>query len=414
MKDVAVQTQIESNISPRLLSKIPLLELEYPQILYHSHTVIWLQLSICILGFLAFSHDDSTRSTNYKFGIISSICLFLFISAVHLPDSGFLSRPHPILWRTLQGLAFCYLMFLTFLLFQNLNDGRIIFSWIDEKLNKPLPEKTYAANCDIFTPFNKRSFFANVQESIFDIYVPAHAIGWWFKMIIVRDVKLCLFLSFLFEFLEISLKYQLPNFEECWWDSLILDVILCNGGGIFLGWATCRSFQMKEYYWGVGDDSRTKTEKFSGFSRFALQLTPYTWSVYKWEMLSSSKDFVMTLWFIIFVNLVDLSNFYLKFIFWLPSSHPILLGRVLFWAVLAIASTREYFEYVSSGFRIRLGVHCWIAHFLVFVEWMIIVKNSKGMFTEPMPLQIQYIWTLIAGFLIAVILRLGYKDLGHK
>ena len=114
------------------------------------------------------------------------------------------------------------------------------------------------------------------------------------------------------------------------------------------------------------------------------------------------------------MNLVDLSNFYAKFILWIPSSNWILLMRVTFWAVFAIACTREYYEYVSSGFKIRLGAFCWIAHMVLFIEWMIILKNSPGIFIDPMPLWLQYIWSLVAGFLFTTSLCLFYKDLHTK
>ena len=221
----------------------------------------------------------------------------------------------------LLGISYCYLLFLAFLVFQNTEDARSLLGWIDAKLGKPLPEKEYATHCDVFTPDDPHSSFANVKNCLFDMYVFAHSIGWWFKMIIVRDVKLCFFLSVLFEFMEISLRHQLPNFWECWWDSFVLDVLICNGGGIFLGWLTCRAFEMKQYYWGMGKDSRTENERFSSLSRSALQLTPYSWSVYKWKIFSSSKNFVTTLWYIAFINLVDLSHFYLKFSLWIPPNH---------------------------------------------------------------------------------------------
>ena len=35
--------------------------------------------------------------------------------------------------------------------------------------------------------------------------------------------------------LEYSLEHQLPNFAECWWDHWVLDVVVCNGLGIYLG-----------------------------------------------------------------------------------------------------------------------------------------------------------------------------------
>jgi Phosphatidyl serine synthase. len=82
--------------------------------------------------------------------------------------------------------------------------------------------------------------------------------------------------------------------------------------------------------------------------------------------------------------------------------------------VLAIASTREYYEYVNSDFKLRLGAHCWIAHILIFLEWTIVIKNTMGTFTEPMPNWLVYSWSIIVGFILAEALNLFYKDLSRK
>lgn len=43
--------------------------------------------------------------------------------------------------------------------------------------------------------------------------------------------------------------HLLPNFAECWWDQVILDILLCNGGGIWLGMTVCRFLEMRTYHW---------------------------------------------------------------------------------------------------------------------------------------------------------------------
>lgn len=43
--------------------------------------------------------------------------------------------------------------------------------------------------------------------------------------------------------------HLLPNFAECWWDQVILDILLCNGGGIWLGMTTCHFLEMRTYCW---------------------------------------------------------------------------------------------------------------------------------------------------------------------
>lgn len=43
--------------------------------------------------------------------------------------------------------------------------------------------------------------------------------------------------------------HLLPNFAECWWDQVILDILLCNGGGIWLGMTICKFLEMRTYRW---------------------------------------------------------------------------------------------------------------------------------------------------------------------
>jgi hypothetical protein len=33
---------------------------------------------------------------------------------------------------------------------------------------------------------------------------------------------------------QVTLNHMLPNFNECWWDSIILDVLICNWIGALL------------------------------------------------------------------------------------------------------------------------------------------------------------------------------------
>lgn len=44
----------------------------------------------------------------------------------------------------------------------------------------------------------------------------------------IRDWALLWVLSIGFELMELTFQHMLPNFNECWWDSWILDVALCN------------------------------------------------------------------------------------------------------------------------------------------------------------------------------------------
>lgn len=48
---------------------------------------------------------------------------------------------------------------------------------------------------------------------------------------------------------RVFFAHLLPNFQECWWDALILDVLLCNGLGIAVGMLICRLLEMRVFHW---------------------------------------------------------------------------------------------------------------------------------------------------------------------
>lgn len=88
------------------------------------------------------------------------------------------------------------------------------------------------------------SRWTNVKESL-DIFILGHFFGWWCKAILFRHAGISWAVSVGFELVELSFQHWLPNFYECWWDHIILDVLVCNAVGIVLGTLTCRYFSMK-------------------------------------------------------------------------------------------------------------------------------------------------------------------------
>lgn len=82
-----------------------------------------------------------------------------------------------------------------------------------------------------------------------DVFAIGHYLGWMFKAILIRHMGLLWVISCMWEITEIAFIHLLPNFTECWWDSIILDVIVCNGFGIWCGLAICKALEMREYKW---------------------------------------------------------------------------------------------------------------------------------------------------------------------
>ena len=67
-----------------------------------------------------------------------------------------------------------------------MDDARQVLKLYDPELGVPLPERTYAEDCDIYTPDNPNGAFVNVMDKM-DVFVPSHFIGWFVKVSLCRS-----------------------------------------------------------------------------------------------------------------------------------------------------------------------------------------------------------------------------------
>jgi phosphatidylserine synthase 2 len=224
----------------------------------------------------------------------------------------------------------------------------------------------------------------------------AHLIGWWGKVLVIRDVYLCWFLSIEFELLELSLKHILPNFAECWWDHIILDILVCNGIGIWLGHRTVRYLEMKEYDW-TGRSEADPRRRRSLLMRLALQFTPHSWKKYEWDIFNSPKRFLALVFIIIVINVIELNCFFLKYVLWHPPPHPLVPGRLFVWWLFSMPAMREYYEFVTNPHCKKIGPMAWLCFAMAGVEVLVWVKFSKGQFphVKGHPPLVIWSWTLV-------------------
>lgn len=172
--------------------------------LYEAHSVLLLFIVLFVIFYCVFTIEGSI-----KLGI--GLCIFLFIAIGCLVfPAGPFERPHPIFWRFIFTISVLYSFFLLFLLSQKPDDARAFLRKIfnDESLGYPLPEKSYAVNCNLTK---------DVLWSCCDRFIIAHFVGWAVKAVVIRDRALCWVLSILWELVELATKYFIPNFAECWW-----------------------------------------------------------------------------------------------------------------------------------------------------------------------------------------------------
>merc|ERR1719347_2538844 len=89
-----------------------------------------------------------------------------------------------------------------------------------------------------------------LTEMVFGHLLPNFYECWWgMKALVIRHYGILWSISIMWELTEMVFGHLLPNFYECWWDNLVLDVLLCNGLGIFTGMQVCKFLEMREYKW---------------------------------------------------------------------------------------------------------------------------------------------------------------------
>ena len=190
--------------------------------------------------YIAVNYLDIFKDPNSS--IVSNVRMALFAGNLVIIYLGVMFLPHPskkrgfsLFWRIIQAATFAYAInILLWLCFSKENLQYVLNRIYDNTLGKPLPEKSYAEDCRIYTPENPKGAFYNLTSSV-DIFVLAHFMGWTFKIWIFRNSTMAWIMSIAFEIMEWTMEVWLPNFKECWWDHWLLDLFGCNLIGMLIG-----------------------------------------------------------------------------------------------------------------------------------------------------------------------------------
>jgi len=85
---------------------------------------------------------------------------------------------------------------------------------------------------------------------------------------------------------------------------------------------------------------------------------------------------------------VELNSFFLKHVFNIGSSHPLVIGRLLLISVISAPSIRQFYGYVTDAQCKRLGTQCWVFIAVTLTETLLCIKFGYVMFRET---QIRYV-----------------------
>uniref|UniRef100_A0A674A0K6 Phosphatidylserine synthase n=1 Tax=Salmo trutta TaxID=8032 RepID=A0A674A0K6_SALTR len=327
---------------------------------YKPHTLTLLTFTVASLMYFVFSRDDADVDNNFRVGFLLVVSFFLVISVLAFPNGPF-TRPHPAIWRMVFGLSVLYFLFLVFLIFLNWAQVKRLMYWVDPNLRYATRE-------------------ADVMVSHYDLICSSP----------FTFVSMCLSLPQLF------FMHLLPNFAECWWDQLILDILLCNGGGIWLGMTVCRFLEMRTYQWASIKDIHTTTGKLK---RVVLQFTPASWTYVRWLDPKSSFQRVAGIYvFMILWQLTELNTFFLKHIFVFQASHALSWCRILLLGIITAPTVRQYYAYLTDTQCKRVGTQCWMFGAIAFLEALVCVKFGQDVFSKTQARSV-FQWLLCVAFI---------------
>lgn len=115
--------------------------------------------------------------------------------------------------------------------------------------------------------------------------------------------------------------------------------------------------------------------------------------------------FLAVVQLVIFWQVTELNTFFLKHIFEMPPSHPLVVGRLIFIGLVVAPSVRQYYVYITDTTCKRVGTQCWVYLCILFSEALLCVKNGKELFKHTQAINIA-IWILVL-FLVSIVCVLG-------
>lgn len=300
------------------------------------------------------------------------------------------------MWRVVHGVALVYMLVLVAMLAQDKSHARATLAVFFPDIRYLPPGRASCVEADAGCALTLKA----LTDQILEPWFLAHILGWWGKMCLFRDWGVCWFLSIGFEVLELSLGHVIPQFQECWWDSLIVDFFLANFLGMVAGWWTLKWINAGIFDWGGRLRRKTAAE------RLLRQFSPVEWSRYHWRVFSSFKRFAQ-LWVLIIITLaMELNAFFLLNSLGLPRDSGFNKARLWLVFALALPAAAEYYDFIDNPKTHRLGQNAWLMVALMNVEIAVWVKfTTLAMEDFIPPPDLAWPWSIcISGFLLWTLL----------
>lgn len=113
------------------------------------------------------------------------------------------------------------------------------------------------------------------------------------------------------------------------------------------------------------------------FKRAVLQFTPESWIKVDWFNSFALRRTLALYLFIMIWLVSELNTFFLKHVFAVDTSHPVVFWRIILIGLISAPTIRQYYSYVTDPKVKRLGMQCWIFCAVTALESAVCIKYGR-------------------------------------
>ncbi|SBT77489.1 phosphatidylserine synthase, putative [Plasmodium ovale] len=287
--------------------------------------------------------------------IISSVLFFLnILSLLYVFTKHVISIHKDIITLTVVLFTSCYYPVLLFLNYYSTDEIRWMLRYVNPHIQFHPVENNYMENC----------YTLDSVMDKFDIFVIAHFCGWFVKTLAIRDFFILNINSVMFELIELKFQHLLPNFYECWWDHIILDVLGCNLLGILFCFLFMKYFNLPLYDWTISLKNKPNKKNiiFPALDRLLR------------KMFKNSISMLVQIFLCFIMNLSDLNIFFLKAqLQFLPTSYIVYM-REAFVILITLNAAIHFYYSISKEINIKRVLYIITTFSILSLELLLSIR----------------------------------------
>uniref|UniRef100_A0A8B9XSX2 Phosphatidylserine synthase n=1 Tax=Bos mutus grunniens TaxID=30521 RepID=A0A8B9XSX2_BOSMU len=357
---------------------------------WRAHTLTVLFILTCVLGYVTLL-EETPRDTAYntKRGIVASILVFLCFGVTQAKDGPF-SRPHPAYWRFWLCVSVVYELFLIFILFQTVQDGRQFLKYVDPRLGSHFQRGTTGKLPHLRCRQQDRSLPQRLGQA-------GRLCACTLHRLVLEDPDDPRLVDVHDRECDVRVPGVQPGAPATQLQRVLVGPLdhgrACLQWAGHLLWHEDPRVVVPEDIQVAGPLEHSNLQGQDEEDRVpvhALQLGPL-----EWKPASSLRRWLAVCGIILVFLLAELNTFYLKFVLWLPPEHYLVLLRLVFFVNVGGVAMREIYDFMDDRkLHKKLGQQAWLVAAITVTELLIVVKYDPHTLTLSLPFYIAQCWTL--------------------